>query len=89
MILKKNKGKQGNDIDIYLEDQEYIANNYVMKCFTVTIIIYTAALILNFLGIFIIENSLMLKGYIPSLFIYFVVLAVTRYKSMSKQTVKY
>lgn len=89
MILKKNKGKQSNDIDIYLEDQEYIANNYVMKCFTVTIIIYTAALILNFLGIFIIENSLMLKGYIPSLFIYFVVLAVTRYTSMSNQRVKY
>ena len=32
--------KKTDDISVYIEDQEYIANTYVMKCFSVTMVLY-------------------------------------------------
>ena len=41
--------KEKDDLALYIKDQEYIANNYVMKCFTVTMWVYTTAFVLNLL----------------------------------------
>ena len=41
--------KRKEDISVYIEDQEYIANLYVMKCFSVTMLVYLLAFILNIL----------------------------------------
>ena len=37
--------KRKEDISVYIEDQEYIANIYVMKCFGVTMLVYLFAFI--------------------------------------------
>lgn len=81
--------RKKKDIAIYIEDQEYIANSYVLKCFTVTMLVYVAAFVLNLLGIFVIEQSLMLQAFVPSLIIYVIVYVVTRFVSLSEKWVKY
>lgn len=81
--------KNGDDISAYIEDKEYIANIYVMKCFTVTMLVYTITFLLNLAGIFIIEQRLMLWGYIPSMVIYTVCFAASKFISMSNKKFKY
>ncbi|MGN0675430.1 MAG: response regulator [Oscillospiraceae bacterium] len=81
--------KNSNDISAYIEDKEYIANTYVMKCFTVTMLVYTITFLLNLAGIFIIEQRLMLWGYIPSMVIYIVCFAASKFISMSNKKFKY
>ena len=83
------KVKRTNDIAIYIENQEYIANRYVMKCFIVTMLVYGIAFMLNLLGIFVIDQRLMQRAFYPSLFIYIVVFAVTRFVSFSITWLKY
>ena len=61
-----------DDISGYIKDREHIANSYVMRCFSVTMIVFTAAFILNLLHVFVIDQKLMMCAYIPSLIIYFV-----------------
>ncbi len=61
-----------DDISGYLKDREHIANSYVMRCFTVTMIVFTVAFVLNLLHIFVIDQKLMMSAYIPSFIIYFV-----------------
>lgn len=85
----KKREKKTKDIAIYIEDQEYIANNYVMKCFSVTMLVYTVAFILNLLGIFVIDQKLMQQAFFPSLLIYIIVFSVTRFVSLSSKWVKY
>ena len=80
---------QDDDIAVYLEDQEYIANTYVLKCITVTMAIYTLVYLLNVLGIFIIEQSLMTSGYIASLIIYLGVYFISKKLSLSSEKTKY
>ena len=41
------------------ENREYIANTYVMRCFTVTMLVYLATFLLNLIGVFTIEQELM------------------------------
>lgn len=84
-LIKKTK----DDISIYLEDQEYIANTYVMRCFSIMMILYSLTFILNLLNIFIVDKRLMLLGYIPSLVIYFVVLFIKKQISLSDKKAKY
>ena len=81
--------KQKDDISAYLKDQEYIANTYVMKCFSATMIVYVITFFLNLIGIFTIEQSLMWKGFIPSLLIYLIVQMVTKKISLSDRRTKY
>lgn len=81
--------KEKDDISIYLEDNEYIANTYVMKCFSVTMLLHFVAVVLNLLGIFIIDHRLMLGGFFPSVVIYLIVYFVTRKMSLSDTRVKY
>lgn len=85
----KQKKKEKDDISIYLKDQEYIANTYVMKCFSVTMIVYVITFFLNLIGVFTIEQSLMWKGFIPSLLIYLIVQLVTKKVSLSDRRTKY
>lgn len=77
------------NISLYIDNQEYIANKYVLKCFNVMMLVYTSTFILNLLGIFVIKQELMFKAYIPSLMIYCFVLLVIRFVSLSNAKVKY
>ncbi len=81
--------KQKDDIAVYLEDQEFIANTYVMKCFTVTMMVYILTFMLNLIGIFTIEQSLMWKAFVPSLLIYIIVQIVTKKVSLSDTRTKF
>ena len=83
-----SNGKK-NDIAGYIRDQEHVANAYVMRCFMMTTIVYTIAFILNVLGIFVIEQSIMAKAYIPALIIYLAVLIVTKLAPASSKWLKY
>ncbi len=86
--MSKVTGAQ-DDISLYIQDQEYIANNYVMKCFTVTMLVYTTAFLLNLLDVFVVQQELMLKGYLPSLAIYLISLIVSKLMSPSNRIKKY
>lgn len=86
--MKKMNGN-GDDISVYIEDKEYIANRYVMRCFTVIMLVYTAAFLLNLLGVFIIEQRIMLQGYIPSVVIYLITLAITHKVPLSNDKMKF
>ena len=80
---------KNDDISVYLEDREYIANTYVLRCFSVTMIIYFITFLLNILGIFVIEQSLMWQGFIPSLLIYLAVYLALKKISLSDERTKY
>ncbi len=71
------------------ENTEYIANTYVMRCFTVTMIVYLVTFLLNLFGIFTIEQHLMWRAFVPSVVIYVVVQLVCRKFSLSDYRVKY
>lgn len=82
-ILRKD------DISVYIEDREYIANTYVLRCVTRTMLIYTIAVFLDVLGVFVVDQALMLGGYIPALIIYLVVNTLTKRISLSNEKMKY
>lgn len=73
----------------YFEEKEYIANSYVMGCFNVTMVVYFACFLLNYFDVFIIDKKIMLMGFVPSVIIYIIVLAVTRKVSLSSKGIKY
>ena len=77
------------NIDKYIEDKEYIANTYVMRCFLISMIVYFVAFLLNAFNIFIIDKSIMLMGFIPSIFIYLTMLLITKKVSLSSGKMKY
>ena len=39
-----------------LEDQEYVANRYTMKCFSAIMLVFGVAFILDLLGIYVVEK---------------------------------
>lgn len=78
-----------DDISVYIEDKEYIANKYVLKCFTATIIIFAIMFILNVVDVFVVEQSLMSTAFILSMIIYVAVYLSTKKISLSKTWVKY
>ena len=84
--MQKNQ-KSNDDIAVYIEDRESIANKYVMKCFSVSMLIYVASFIMDMLGVFIIDKNIMAKGFIPSAIIYLIV--VFLYKKTSGPKLKY
>lgn len=75
--------------DIENRSQEYTTNNYVIWCFTVTALVFTLVFVLNLMGIFVVEQSLMMKAYLPSLAIYLIVFVTTRFVSLDSGWVKY
>ncbi len=88
MLMDEMKRKTDDIID-YIQDQESVANSYVMRCFFVTMIVYTSALVLNLLGIFIIDQRLMWQGYIPSFLTYLIMYLVCKKVSLSDPRMKY
>lgn len=85
----ENTKIKGDDISVYLKDREYIANTYVLRCFTVTMIIYAITFLMNIMGIFVINKELMLNGFIPSVIIYFIVYFISKQISLSNTKTKY
>ncbi len=76
-----------DDITVYIEDRESIANKYVMKCFSVSMLIYISSFILDMLGVFTIDKIIMAKGFVPSLIIF---LAISfAYRKTSGPKLKY
>lgn len=84
-----NTEKKNDDISIYLENREYIANTYVFNCFTVSMVIYLIAFVLDLLGIFVVDKQIMTMGFIPSLLIYLVVFWATKKVSLTGEKTKY
>ena len=86
--MKKEK-EFAEGISAYVVDKEHTANKYVLRCFTISILIYAVAYILNLLNIFIIDQKVMSKGFWFSLAVYFVVEIVARVISLSNEKAKY
>ena len=84
-MVKSNK----DDIQVFLVDGESVANKYVLKCFTVTMIVYSIVFLLNLLNVFVIDQELMIKGFVPSAIIYIVLRISARYVSLSNPKTKY
>ena len=85
----ETNNKKSDDISVYIEDTEYTANRYVLKSFTVTMVIYSIVFLLNILGIFVIEQSLMFRAFIPSVIIFCVMYIVSNNVSLSDYKTKY
>ena len=85
----KDTIKVKNDILNYIDNKERVANIYVMRCFSIAMLVYFIAFLLNTFDIFIIDKEIMKMGFIPSIIIYFIVLIVTRLVSLSDGRVKY
>ncbi len=78
-----------DEIAVYIEDREYIANKYVMKCFFITMLFYVVSFTLNIFEIFVVNKSVMAKGFFPSLIIYLIIFVITKRVSLSNDKVKY
>lgn len=85
----ENKKKSDDEISIYIEDKEYMANKYVMKCFAVTMLVFFVCFLLNLMGIFIIKQSLMIKCCIPLFIVYSIMYIVSKNVSLSNKYMKY
>jgi len=72
-----------------VENQEVVANIYVMRCFAVTMIVFTVAFVLDLLGIFVVDQKLMIKAYVPSIIIYLIVYFVSKLIPSSSRKKKY
>ena len=77
------------DISEYIDNREYIANKYVLKCFSVTMFIYTIAFVLNVLNIFVVDEKIMRTGYIPALIIFLVLRIGIKGRDLSSEKFKY
>ena len=77
------------DISAYIDNREYIANKYVIKCFSVTMLIYTTAFLLNVLNIFVVDQKIMRSGYIPALIIYLLLVIGLKGRDLSNEKIKY
>ncbi|MBQ4523104.1 MAG: response regulator [Lachnospiraceae bacterium] len=84
-----NQDIKNNEIETYIENKEYIANMYVMKCFSVTMLVFIVAFLLNLGGIFTIEQKLMWKPFVISMLIYIILYITTRFVSLSNEKMKY
>jgi len=81
--------RKRNKIHSITETQEYIANLYVMRCLSVTMVVYLITFVLNMAGVFTIEHKLMYKAFFPSAVIYIIVQVVSRFISLSDKRTKY
>ncbi len=81
--------KLAKGISEYFQDKENTANKYVLHCFTITMLVYTVTVILNWLDIFIINKTVMNRGYLICLAIYLTTMVITRFLSLSSEKTKY
>lgn len=80
---------EGEDLERYVADKECIANTYVMRCFSISMIVYFIGFLMNKFDVFIVDKSIMLKGFVPSMFIYLTMLFITKKVSLSSEKMKY
>ncbi len=78
-----------DDIAVYIEDREYIANKYVMKCFFITMVFFVVSFVLNLLNVFVVDKGVMASGFYPSLVIYCIMWLATKKVSLSNPKTKY
>ena len=78
-----------DDIAVYIKDRELVANAYVMRCFSVTMFVFTITFVLNLMRIFVVDQTLMMRAYVPSLVIYFIVYFVEKKMSSANPMKKY
>ena len=84
------KNKFTNDeVSVYIENHEYSANKYVLRCFSVSMLIYSLTYLLNLLNIFIIDKKIMSAGFFPSVATYLIVLFITKQLSLNNPKTKY
>ena len=81
--------REREDIDKYVVDKEYIANTYVMRCFFISMVVYFITFLMNIFDIFIVDKSIMLMGFVPSMCIYLTMLLITKKVSLSSKKIKY
>ena len=77
------------DISEYIDNRERIANKYVLKCFSVTMFIYTIAFVLNLLNIFVVDQKIMRSGYVPALILFVILVISLKGRDLSNVKVKY
>lgn len=70
-------------------EQELLANTYVMRCLSITMIVYLITFLLDVFGIFTVELNLMCKAFFISAGIYILVQVVSRVISLSDKRTKY
>ena len=80
---------EGEDLERYVADKECIANTYVMRCFSISMIVYFIGFLMNKFDVFIVDKSIMLMGFVPSMFIYLTMLFITKKVSLSSEKIKY
>ncbi len=88
-MIKVPRIKDNPNINEYINDKEYIANKYVIKSFAITAYIYTFVLVLNLLGIFTVNQKVMVSGYVISLAIYAIMLLVLKKLTLVNEKTKY
>ena len=81
--------RKGDAIAIYMSDKEQMANRYVMHCYGVTMVVYTICIVLNLLGVFIVDKRIMITGYIPSVIVFAALFIATKFVSLSNPKLKY
>ena len=85
----KFKRKSKNDINVYIMDREYTANTYVMRCQDVFMLLHIIVFVLDMLGIFIVDKSIMITGFVPVVFIYVLLYCSTKKITLSDSKTKY
>lgn len=85
----RERKERVDEVAGYIENRELAANRYVLKCFTVTMIIYAVAFLLDLLDIFVVEQRLMEMGFFPSVVIYLVVCVVCKKVTLASEKIKY
>ncbi len=81
--------KENDEISVYIENREYIANKYVMRCFAVSMIIYCGAYLLNLADIFIIDRGVINSGFFPTMAVFAVIFLITKKIPLSNWKTKY
>ena len=77
------------DMPEELRDEEYTANRYVIKFFGVAMLVYALTFLLNVIGVFVIQQQLMINAFLSSVTLYVLVWVVTRFVSLSNPKLKY
>ena len=80
--------KNTDEISVFITDREHMANKYVMKCFSVSMLIYAITFLLDVLGIFVVDLTVMKRGFIPCVIIYIIIYIVTECVSSSNEKLK-
>ena len=85
----KNSVSKSEALNNYFKEREYAANSYVMRCFSIGMLIYLTSFLLNLFDIFIIDKKIMLMGFGPAVVIYLSMLIITKIVPLSSRKIKY